>query len=349
MPLKRPPLSDEQIATLKAWIDQGAQAPADETPSPASADALGLRPAARPAEPPVADAGVGAQPDRPLHPGPAGEGRDPALARGRPRDADPPGQPRPDRPAARRPRRSRPSWPTPGPTPTSGWSIGCSPRRTTASAGAGTGSTWPATPTPTATASTPRARSGSTATGSSTRSTATCRSTSSPSSSSPATCCPNATLEQKIATGFHRNTLINQEGGIDLEQFRVESVVDRVDTTGDRLARPDDRLRPVPRPQVRPDHPARVLPVLRLLQQRRRARPRPGDARGAGASGTRSAPRSRRSTRSWRREHPSCSAKERAWEADARQLELQDVSSRPRSARPSTCPSRSGPRSRSGR
>jgi hypothetical protein len=43
---------------------------------------------------------------------------------------------------------------------------------------------------------------------------------------------PQATLPQKIATGFHRNTLINEEGGIDLEQFRVESIVDRVNTTG---------------------------------------------------------------------------------------------------------------------
>jgi hypothetical protein len=43
---------------------------------------------------------------------------------------------------------------------------------------------------------------------------------------------PNATREQKIATGFHRNTLLNQEGGIDLEQFRNEYVVDRVNTTG---------------------------------------------------------------------------------------------------------------------
>jgi mono/diheme cytochrome c family protein len=43
---------------------------------------------------------------------------------------------------------------------------------------------------------------------------------------------PNATLEQKIATGFHRNTMINQEGGIDPEQFRVEAVIDRVNTTG---------------------------------------------------------------------------------------------------------------------
>jgi hypothetical protein len=43
---------------------------------------------------------------------------------------------------------------------------------------------------------------------------------------------PNATLEQKIATGFHRNTQINMEGGIDPEQFRVESIIDRVSTTG---------------------------------------------------------------------------------------------------------------------
>ena len=42
----------------------------------------------------------------------------------------------------------------------------------------------------------------------------------------------NATAEQRIATGFHRNTLINEEGGTDPEQFRVESVVDRVNTTG---------------------------------------------------------------------------------------------------------------------
>ncbi len=43
---------------------------------------------------------------------------------------------------------------------------------------------------------------------------------------------PGATIDQRIATGFHRNTQINEEGGIDLEQFRVESVVDRVNTTG---------------------------------------------------------------------------------------------------------------------
>ncbi len=43
---------------------------------------------------------------------------------------------------------------------------------------------------------------------------------------------PNATDEQRVATGFHRNTQINQEGGIDPEQFRIDSIFDRVATTG---------------------------------------------------------------------------------------------------------------------
>ncbi len=46
---------------------------------------------------------------------------------------------------------------------------------------------------------------------------------------------PNPTVEQKIATGFNRNTQINQEGGIDLEQFRIEAVLDRVNTLGTAL------------------------------------------------------------------------------------------------------------------
>jgi hypothetical protein len=43
---------------------------------------------------------------------------------------------------------------------------------------------------------------------------------------------PNATLSQKVATGFHRNTSFNEEGGTDPEQFRVERTVDRANTTG---------------------------------------------------------------------------------------------------------------------
>jgi hypothetical protein len=43
---------------------------------------------------------------------------------------------------------------------------------------------------------------------------------------------PNAKLEQRIATGFHRNTLHNTEAGVDREEYRVKEVVDRVSTTG---------------------------------------------------------------------------------------------------------------------
>jgi len=42
---------------------------------------------------------------------------------------------------------------------------------------------------------------------------------------------PNATIEQRIATGFHRNTLTNREGGTDPEESRFEQLVNRVNTT----------------------------------------------------------------------------------------------------------------------
>ncbi|HEX9794534.1 MAG TPA: PSD1 and planctomycete cytochrome C domain-containing protein [Planctomycetota bacterium] len=42
---------------------------------------------------------------------------------------------------------------------------------------------------------------------------------------------PQATVAQRIATGFHRNTMLNQEGGTDPEEFRYAAVVDRVNTT----------------------------------------------------------------------------------------------------------------------
>ena len=43
---------------------------------------------------------------------------------------------------------------------------------------------------------------------------------------------PGATTEQVLATAFHRNTMANDEGGTDDEEFRVAAVKDRVDTTG---------------------------------------------------------------------------------------------------------------------
>lgn len=42
---------------------------------------------------------------------------------------------------------------------------------------------------------------------------------------------PNATFEQKLATGFNRNHRINTEGGVIAEEWRVEAVIDRVETT----------------------------------------------------------------------------------------------------------------------
>jgi hypothetical protein len=42
---------------------------------------------------------------------------------------------------------------------------------------------------------------------------------------------PSPTLEQKMATAFHRNTMTNTEGGTDREEFRVAAAKDRVDTT----------------------------------------------------------------------------------------------------------------------
>jgi hypothetical protein len=43
---------------------------------------------------------------------------------------------------------------------------------------------------------------------------------------------PQATTEDLIATGFHRNTMLNEEGGIDPNEYRFYAMVDRVSVTG---------------------------------------------------------------------------------------------------------------------
>ncbi|MBI3465044.1 MAG: DUF1549 domain-containing protein, partial [Planctomycetes bacterium] len=43
---------------------------------------------------------------------------------------------------------------------------------------------------------------------------------------------PGATQDQIVATGFLRNSMINEEGGIDPEQFRMEAMFDRMDAVG---------------------------------------------------------------------------------------------------------------------
>ena len=124
------------------------------------------------------------------------------------------------------------SSPTTAPTPMRSRWIASWHRRTTASDGRASGSMPPATPIPTAMKRTRRGSSGSIAIGSSTPSTATCLTTSSSIEQIAGDLLPNATQDQKVATGFLRNSMINEEGGIDPEQFRMEAMFDRMDAIG---------------------------------------------------------------------------------------------------------------------
>ena len=99
---------------------------------------------------------------------------------------------------------------------------------------------------------------------------------------------PNATLDQRIATGFNRNHRTSGEGGIIPEEYRVEYVADRAQTTATVWLGLTVGLRPLPRPQVRSDHAEGLLPALRLLQP---------DSRRARASSGTTATRSRSSRR----------------------------------------------------
>ena len=42
---------------------------------------------------------------------------------------------------------------------------------------------------------------------------------------------PNATIDQRIASGFHRNAMTNEEGGVDPDESMYEVLVDRINTT----------------------------------------------------------------------------------------------------------------------
>ena len=137
--------------------------------------------------------------------------------------------------------------------------------RGTASAGAGTGSTWSATPSPTAIA---RTRFGPTpgaiATTSSGRSTPTSPTTASSPSNSPATSSTPTTPSCGSPPGYLRL------GTYEYNQRNVRGPVGRHPQRHHRrdrrgLPRPEHRLRPLPRPQVRPDPPEGLLPAPGVL------------------------------------------------------------------------------------
>ena len=133
----------------------------------------------------------------------------------------------------------------------------------------------------------------------------------------------------------------SQEGGIVPEEYRTEYVVDRVNTLGRAFLGVTRRVRPLPRPQVRPVSPEGLLPALRLLQQRERdrtdpvlGRPEPdGDRDGRRGAGRRSRRCARSaSTRSSRRSAASGAA------FDARLRRL--AGARRRARRPARGPAR---------
>ena len=95
---------------------------------------------------------------------------------------------------------------------------------------------------------------------------------------------PGATIGPKVATGFHRNTMINEEGGIDVEEFRFASVVDRVATTGTVWLGLTIGCAQCHSHKYDPITQREYYRLLRLPEQRRRARgrfARPGDRRAA--------------------------------------------------------------------
>jgi hypothetical protein len=66
-----------------------------------------------------------------------------------------------------------------------------------------------------------------------------------------------------VATGYLRNSMINEEGGVDPEQFRMEAMFDRMDAIGKGILGLRS-MRAVPQPQIRSDYACRSITPLRL-------------------------------------------------------------------------------------
>ena len=90
---------------------------------------------------------------------------------------------------------------------------------------------------------------------------------------------PNATQEQIIATAFHRNTMQNDEGGTDDEEYRVAAVIDRVNTTMQVWMGTTMGCCQCHTHKYDPLSASRILRAVRVLQSNGRRRPlRPGAA-----------------------------------------------------------------------
>ena len=189
------------------------------------------------------------------------------------RTLHPPRDLRPDRPAADARGDRRLPRTTTRPTPSPGSSTACSPRRTTASGGGGTGSTSPATartrPTPSSPGSTPTGSA--IATGWSGPSTHDM-----PYDRFVIEQIAGDLLDEPGPPGAAAGPGLLRPGAGLLRRRQEARPVRRPDRHPDpRLPRPDRRLRPLPRPQVRPDPDHRLLrPGRRLRQHRVQGGPR---------------------------------------------------------------------------
>ena len=77
---------------------------------------------------------------------------------------------------------------------------------------------------------------------------------------------PDATQEQILATGFLRNSMLNEEGAIVPEQFRTVEMFDRMDCLGQSGAGPDHSMRAVPFAQIRSAVAGGILWNVRVPQ-----------------------------------------------------------------------------------
>ena len=66
---------------------------------------------------------------------------------------------------------------------------------------------------------------------------------------------PDRTQDQLVATGFMRNGMINEEGAIIPEQFRIDGIFDRMDTFGKTALGLTVRCAQCTHPQIRSHHP----------------------------------------------------------------------------------------------
>ena len=80
----------------------------------------------------------------------------------------------------------------------------------------------------------------------------------------------DVTEDQIVATGFNRNHRLNGEGGRIVEEWFVETVIDRVETTGMTWLALTMTCA-LATSQVRSDFPEGIFRVLRLFQFQRRA------------------------------------------------------------------------------